>query len=129
MKSAGGGQFGCGFQNARDDHGDDQISLRAWGTGEEGLQGKAAQGAERGGNVAMGSGALNLESFGRGDEGFALEEPAQGIDLSGGPGRKVSESAFDDFTVDAGGLAEEGGGRDRKSTRLNSSPIPLSRLR
>jgi hypothetical protein len=65
IESARGGQFGGGFQDAGDNHGDDQIALGARGAGEEGFQAEAAQGAERGGHMAVGSGALDLEGVGR----------------------------------------------------------------
>jgi len=67
--------------------------------------------AESSGDVAVGSGALNLERVGRGDEGLAFEESTQSVYLAGGPSRKVGERALDDTTVDTGGLAEENGGR------------------
>jgi len=113
-------RFRSGFQDARDDHGDDQIPLAAGGASEDRFQAEATQGAQGGGDVAMGSGALNLESVGRGDQGFSFEKTAEGLDLSGRPGREVGEGALDDFAADAGGLAEEDGwGRAAVGDGLN----------
>jgi hypothetical protein len=60
-----GGEFGGGRENAGHDHGHDQVTLRARRTGENGLQAESAQSAENGGDMAVGSGALNAESVGR----------------------------------------------------------------
>jgi hypothetical protein len=111
MESASGGEFGAWCEDASDDHGDGQISLGALGAGEDRFQAKAAQSAESGGDMAVGSRALNLESVRGGDEGIAFEDAAEGVDLTGGPSRKVGESAFDDLTAVTRGLAEEDGGR------------------
>jgi hypothetical protein len=62
-------------------------------------------------DVAVRSGALNVESVGGGDEGFAFEDTAEGVDLSGGPRREVGEGTFDDLGALAEALAEEDGGR------------------
>jgi hypothetical protein len=61
--------------------------------------------------MAVGSGALNLESVGGGDEGLAFEDPTEGVELGGGPSRKIGEGALDDPTIESGGVAEEDGGR------------------
>jgi hypothetical protein len=70
-----------------------------------------AECAERSGNVAVGSGAQNLESVGRGDQGLAFEDAAEGLDFGWRPGGEVGQSALDDAGAEAGGLAEEDGGR------------------
>jgi hypothetical protein len=111
MKAAGGSEFGGGFEDAGDDHGDDQVALGATGTREDGLQKEAAEGAESGGDVAVRSGALNVESVGGGDERFAFEDTAEGVDLGGGPRGEIGEGAFDDLGAVAEALAEEDGGR------------------
>src|SRR5579862_3699159 len=107
MEAAGGGQLGGWFENAGDDHGDDQIPLGAAGAEQDRLQAGAAQSTESSGDVAVGSGALNLESVGGGDEGLSLKDPAEGVELGGGPSGKVSEGALDDATIETGGVAEE----------------------
>jgi hypothetical protein len=111
METARGSELGGGFENAGDDHGDDQIALGATGAREDGLQNKAAKGAESGSDVAVRSSTLNVESIGERDEGFAFEYPAEGLDLRGGPSGEIGEGAFDDFAAAAEAVAEEDGGR------------------
>src|SRR5229473_1501217 len=111
MKAAGGSEFGGRLEDAGDDHGDDQIALGARGAREDGFQKEAAEGAESGGNVAVRSRTENMESVGGGDERFALEDTAEGVDLSGGPRGEVGEGTFDDLGPLAEALTEENGGR------------------
>ena len=111
MQAAGGSEFGGRFEDASDDQGDDQIAFGATGAREEGFQKEAAQGTESGRDVAVRSRTLNTESVGGGDERFAFEDTAEGVDLSGGPRREVGEGAFDDLCALAEALAEEDGGR------------------
>jgi len=111
MEAAGGGEFGGGFEDAGDDHGDDQIAFGATGAREDGLQNEAAEGAESGSDVAVRSGTENVESIGGGDQGFAFEDTAERVDLGGGPRGEVGEGAFDDLAALAEALAEEDGGR------------------
>jgi hypothetical protein len=111
MEAAGGSEFGGRFEDAGDDHGDNQIAFRATGTRQDGFQKEAAEGAESGGDVTVRSGALNVESVGGGDERFAFEDTAEGVDLGGGPRGEVGEGAFDDFGALAEALAEKDGGR------------------
>jgi hypothetical protein len=61
--------------------------------------------------MAVGSGALNLEGGGGGDEGLAFEEAAEGVDLGGGPSGKIGEGSFNDTAIKTRGFAEEDGGR------------------
>jgi hypothetical protein len=111
MESASGGEFRGRFENASHDHADDQVTL--WGTraGEEGFQAEPAKGAEGCDDVAVRRSAHDLEGVGGRNERLALEHASQGVDLSGGPRGEVGERAFDDLAIDAGGLAEEDGGR------------------
>ena len=111
MKAAGSSEFGGGIEDAGDDDGDDQIALGATGAREDRFQKEAANSAESGGDVAVRSRALNVESVGGGDERFALEDTAEGVDLGGGPRREVGEGTFDDLGALAEALAEEDGGR------------------
>src|SRR6266851_5352660 len=60
MKAAGGSEFGGRFE-------------------------EAAEGAENGGDVAVRSRALNVESIGGGNQGFAFKDTAEGVDLGSGP--------------------------------------------
>src|SRR5258705_11791695 len=56
MESASGGRFGGGFENAGDDHGDNQITLAAGRWGEDGFQSEAPERSRRSGDVAAGGG-------------------------------------------------------------------------
>jgi len=111
MEAASGCEFGGGLKDTGDDHGGHQIALGARGAGKDGFETEATQSAERGGDMTVGGGALNLESVRGGDEGIAFEDPAESIDLSGRPSGEVGESAFDDLAEEAGRLAEKDGGR------------------
>ena len=53
MKPAGGSKFGCGFDDAGNDHGDDEIALSARSRVEDGIQMQVAQAAEDCGDVAV----------------------------------------------------------------------------
>jgi hypothetical protein len=74
---------------------------------------QSVQGAEDGGHVAVRAGANDIEGLRkrRGDGGGALQNGAEGVELSGGPMREVGEGAVANFAVEAEGLAEEDGGR------------------
>src|SRR5260370_27348470 len=52
MKAAGGSEFGGGFEDAGDDHDDDEMTLGATGGREDGFQKEAAEGTESGRQVA-----------------------------------------------------------------------------
>jgi hypothetical protein len=66
---------------------------------------------ESGNDVPVGQEALDFERLGGRDQSFALEDPAEQIDLGGRPVGEISEGAFDDCVAYARGLAEEHGGR------------------
>jgi len=88
-----------------------RIAFGATGAREDGFEKEAAEGAESGGDVAVRSSTLNVESVGGGNERFAFEDTAKGVDLGGGPSGEVGEGAFDDLGALAEALAEEDGGR------------------
>jgi hypothetical protein len=111
MKAARGSEFGGGFEDAGDDHGDDQIALGATGARQDGFQKEAAKGAEGSSHVAVRSRTLNQESVGGGDERFAFEDTAEGVDLGSRPSGEIGEGAFDNLAAAAEALAEEDGGR------------------
>ena len=73
----------------------------------------AAQGAEDRGNVAMRTGADDVERLREREANgsSAFEDGAKSLDLSGGPMREVDEGAGVDRAVAAEGLAEEDRGR------------------
>ena len=80
VQGAGSGQFGAGVDDAGDDHGDDQIAQAAGGTSDEGMQVELLEGAEDGGDVAVGVATQAGEgSFGI-DQRFAFESSADEID-------------------------------------------------
>ena len=60
--------------------------------------------------MAVGTGALDQESLGGGDKGFAGERAADDVDESIGQVRAVAESFVFDLPTDANGAAEQVGG-------------------
>jgi len=111
MEAAGGCEFGARFEDAGDDHGDDQIAFGATGAREDGFQKEAAEGAKSGSHVAVRSRTENVESIGEGDKRFAFEHTTERVDLGGGPRGEVREGAFHNLAAAAEALAEEDGGR------------------
>ena len=70
MKSARGGEFGCGFQHASRDHGQDEIPITVGMFFEEAVKMQLAQSAEDDSDVAVRAGADDVEGFRqRGTEG------------------------------------------------------------
>jgi hypothetical protein len=59
-----GGEFGSGFQNARDDHGQNQIALAAGLFCDEMVELQFAQATEDSGDMTMRAGANDIESLG-----------------------------------------------------------------
>ena len=57
VKAASGRQFGSGFDDAGNDHGDDEIALAAGSRIEDGIQMQVAQATEHGGDMAVRQGA------------------------------------------------------------------------
>jgi len=113
IQSAGGGEFGGGVEQARDQEGHDVIALGAGVGIEELVQVQLAQRAQGGGDMAVRERARDGKGLGEvgGSEGLALEEGAEGVDASGRPMGEVGEGAVFDFAVLAVGLAEEDSGR------------------
>src|SRR5713226_5619606 len=109
MKAAGSSEFGGGFEDAGDDHGDDQIAFGATGAREDGFQKEAAEGAKSGSHVAVRSRTENVESIGEGDKRFAFEHTTARVDLGGGPRGEVREGAFHNLAAAAEALADEDG--------------------
>ena len=109
VQTARSGQLGLGVQNARRNQGGDELAFSAGMAIQHGLQAETPDGAQDSGDMAMRKRTGDLEGFRGGDEGFALQQAAQGVDLSRGPGGQVGEGAFDDLAVLADGLAQEDG--------------------
>src|SRR5450631_2802246 len=110
-KGAGIGEFGGRLNNARDDHGDYKVALGAGCAGEDRFQFEPAECTECGGDMAVRKRTLNEQGVGSGDEGFALQDAAQGIDLGVGPIGEILKGSLDDFAVLTEALAQEDGGR------------------
>jgi hypothetical protein len=113
VKSARGGEFGGGFQNAGHDHGHDQIEFAAGMFVDESVELQLAEGAEDRGHVAMRTGADDVESLRkrRADGSGAFQDGAESIKLGGRPMREVSEGSVTDPAIETKGLAEEDSGR------------------
>lgn len=112
MKSTSSGEFGGRIDDARDDHGDHEITLAARGWVEDGIESEFAKGAEDCGDVTVRLGAEDVKGFGQGiGGGAALEDMTQRLDLVRGPVGEVGEGAIFDFAIEAEGFAEEDGGR------------------
>jgi hypothetical protein len=113
VKGASGGEFGGWFENAGNDHGQDQIARMAGMWIDEGVEMQTLESAEDSGDVAVRAGADDVEGLRErsADGGGALENGAEGIDLRRGPMGEIGESAVEDLAVLAEGLAEEDGGR------------------
>jgi len=113
VKGTSRGEFGSWFQNAGNDHGQDQITMAAGLFIDEGVEMQPLERAEDRGDVAVRAGADDVKGLReRGAEGGgALENGAEGIDLRRGPMGEIGESAVEDLAVLAEGLAEEDGRR------------------
>lgn len=99
------------MEDAGDDHGADQISLARGGVGDELIEAEEAEGAEYGGDMAVRKGAGDGEGVAGTDQGLALEEAAEGVDLRLGPVGEIGDGALANLGAVANGLAEEDGGR------------------
>jgi hypothetical protein len=113
VKGARGGKFGSWFENAGNDHGQDQITMMAGLFVDDGVEMQSMESAEDGGDMAVRAGADDVKGLGErsADGGGTLEDGAEGIDLGRRPMRKIGEGAVEDFAVLAEGFAEEDGGR------------------
>ena len=80
VQGASGGQFGAGVDDAGDNHGDDEIAPATGRTSDEGMQAELLEGAEDGGDMAVGVAAQASEGGLGIDQGFAFESSADEID-------------------------------------------------
>src|ERR1022692_326105 len=105
MQGARSGQLGGWFENA----GHDQIEFAAGLGVDEPVEMQAAQGAEDRGHVAMRAGADDIEGLRQrsADGSGALQDRAEGVELSRGPMGEVGKSAVADLAAETEGLAEE----------------------
>jgi hypothetical protein len=92
MKSASGGEFGCGVENAGDDHGQDEVAGAAGKRIEDGVELEVAQTAEDGGGMAVRKGAGDEEGIGQGrfaGRERARQGRAESFDLLSGQMREI----------------------------------------
>lgn len=129
-RGAGGGKFGCGFEDPADKQRQDEITAAIAVRTEDPVKADPAGGAESGGDVTVRQAALNSEGFALGgDDGAASEHAAQPFDVGGRPVREVAEGALTDLaTLAIAPRAEEwhgassGSGRLRYTWRMMSTP-------
>ena len=86
-----GGQLGGGFEDAGGDHRQHQIALAAALAIEQPRQPQAFDGAEDGGDVAMGQRAGDGEGLGqrRAEVRLAFQDAAQGLNFFRGPAGEI----------------------------------------
>src|SRR3954463_6090008 len=109
---AGGGEFGCGVEDAADDEGEHQITAAmAVGT-EQTVEANSAGGAEGGDDVAVRQAAGHGEGVALGrNDGAAPEHAAQALDGGRGPVGQIAQGALPDLATLAVTLAQQDGGR------------------
>jgi len=109
VKGAGGGEFGSWLENAGCDHGQYEIAFVVGMLIEEAIEMQFVHGAEDGGDVAVRTGADDIEGLRqRGPEGsVTFQNGAQCIDLSRGPVGEISDGAVVDLAVFAEALTQE----------------------
>ena len=113
-----GGQSPCGGElrawgeDARDNQGNGAFAFGRGGGGEGAVEAQLAQRSEHCGDVAVGTGAGDIEGDGEvGDGGAAFEQDSQSFDHDGRPLRQVGEGTFTDVAGLAIGFAQQDGGR------------------
>lgn len=111
VPSAGRRELRTGMDQALCDHPHHQAPLPARLGGKDGVESELAHGSEDRHHVAVRQSADDVEGVIDTDEGLALEEAAEGLDLVLRPVGQVGEGLLDDAAVLALALAEEDGGR------------------
>ena len=105
-------QLGAWIQDPAHDHRHAQLALTAALGGDQRVELELLQGAENGGDVAMGLGADDLEGvFEDGDVCGAAQDGAERLELGRRPVGEVAEGAVLDLAVFAVAFAQEDGGR------------------
>ena len=111
-QAPGGGQFRAGVDDPGDDHRQHAPALGRVRAGDRPVQAQLAQRPERGGDMAVGPRANDVEGVVEaGHRGAALEQHAQALDQRRGPFGEVGEGAFPDLAALAPAFAQEDGGR------------------
>ena len=109
---ARGGELRAWGEDARDNEGNGAFAFGRGGGGEGAVEAQLAQRCEHCGDVAVGTGAGDIEGGGEvGDGGAAFEQDSQSFDHHGRPLRQVGEGAFTDLAGLAIGFAQQDGGR------------------
>lgn len=114
VKAASGGEFGSRFDDAGDDHGNDEIALTGGRWVKDGIEMKIAQGTENGGDMTMRMGAGDAERVRQGSCGGsqqARKGRAKSFNLMGGEVGDVGKGAGFDLAIEAERFTEENGGR------------------
>ena len=110
-QGAGGGQLGLRIDDAGDDQGEDEVADAAGVSGDQRVQSELLEGAEHGGDVAVGQAADAGEGVFRVDEPLTAEDAAQHLDGVGRQLGEVGEGTLLDSSAVAVGLAQEHGWR------------------
>ena len=107
-----GGELRAGGEDSGDDKRDDARAFGRGGRRDETVEAQLAQAPEHRGDMAVGSGADDVEGGGEvGDGGAAFEEDSEPGDEMGGPFGEVGEGTFAHLAGVAIGLAKQDGGR------------------
>ncbi len=109
----GGGELGCGVDDATDQKGEDQVAAAIAAGAENAVEADVARGAERSGDMAVRQAADHAEGVMLGgDDRAALEDAAKTLDVGGGPVGQIAQCALTHLAAFAIALAQQDrGGR------------------
>ena len=111
-EGAGGGELGCGFEDAADQQREHDIAAAVAVGAEHPVEADPARGAEGRGDMAMRQGADDGEGVAPGgDDGAPFEHAAQLFYVGGGPVGEIAEGALTNLAALAIALAQQDGGR------------------
>ena len=105
----GGGQLRARVDDAGDDESEDEVAKATGAAGDEGVQPELLEGAEDGGDVAVGQAADTPEHLLGVDERLALERATNQLDDGVGQMGDVAEGLVLDLAVLAEGASQEMG--------------------
>ena len=110
-QAAGGGELGVRGEQARHDGGEREVALAAAVAVQDGFEAELAAGAQHGGDMAVGPGALDAQELGSVLDGkTALEDSAEAVDDLGREAGEVGEGFLANALAFAPSLAEQDGG-------------------
>ncbi len=109
---AGGGELGCGIENAADQKAEHKVTATSTAGAEDTVEADLERGAERRGDVTVRQAADHGEgvTLSRNDRA-ASQCAAQALDVGDRPVREIAERALTNFTALAVALAQEDGRR------------------